>query len=165
MLQDMQALTIADSTQARLFCHLTKNTQEFLDVQLTDVYGSCVVELKRSWMQEATLLTTVYLCTTPIDFLQFHWLFKFSKAPPVATVAMHVAEVKRFADLSRRDAVSTQVQCGSPKRYGVTSTLVRRDGARSMRVSKQVQTIWMCWQVHCSGVTDEFGGVITNCSA
>ena len=52
---------------------------------------------------------------------------------------MHVAEVKRFADLSRRDAVPTQVQCGSPKRYGVTSTLVRRDGARSLRVSKQVQ--------------------------
>ena len=68
----MQALTIADSAQTRLFCHLTKNYQEFVDVQLTEVYGSCVVDLKRSRLQEATLLTTVYLCTTPIDFLQFH---------------------------------------------------------------------------------------------
>ena len=62
----------ADSVQTDRLCHLTKKTQEFNDVQLTDVYGSCVVELKRSWMQKATLLTTVYLCTTPIDFLQFH---------------------------------------------------------------------------------------------
>ena len=72
MLHDMQALTIVDCVQTGLFCHLTKKTREFLDVQLTDVYGSCVVELKRSCMQEATLLTIEYLCTTPIDFLQFH---------------------------------------------------------------------------------------------
>ena len=76
-------------------------------------------------------------------FLRREYKFR-EKGGDVATVAMHVAEVKRFADLLRRDAVSTQVQCGSPKRYGVTSTLVRRDGARSLRVSKQVQTIWMC---------------------
>ena len=74
----------------------------------------------------------------PSEGLQFR-----EKGGDVATVALHVAEVKRFADSLRRDAVSTQVQCGSPKRYGVTSTLVRRDGARSLRVSKQVQTIWM----------------------
>ena len=83
----------------------------------------------------------------------------------VATVAMHVAEVNRFADLSRRYAVSSQVQYGSPKRYGETSTWFRRDGARSRRVSKQVQTIWMCRQVQCGDVTDAFGGVVTNCSA
>ena len=43
----MQALITADPAQTGLFCHLTKkkkNGLEFLDVQLTDVYGSCVVE-------------------------------------------------------------------------------------------------------------------------
>ena len=62
---------------------LTKKTQKFRDAQLTDVYGSCVVELKRSWMQEATLLTTVYLCTTTIDFPQFHWIFKSTVQHPL----------------------------------------------------------------------------------
>ena len=46
MLHDIQALIIADSAQTRLFCHLTKKIQEFLYVQLTDVYGICVVELE-----------------------------------------------------------------------------------------------------------------------
>ena len=72
MLHDIQALIIADSAQTGPFCHLTKKTQEFFDVQLTDVYGSCVVEIKRSCLQEVTLLTTEYLCITPIDFLWFH---------------------------------------------------------------------------------------------
>ena len=61
MLQDMQAFFSADSVQTDRFCLLTKKTQEFFNVQLTDVYGSCVVELRRSCMQEATLLTTEYL--------------------------------------------------------------------------------------------------------
>ena len=73
MLHDIQPLIIADSVQTGLFYHLTKKTREFLDVQLlTDVYGSCVVEIMRSCMQEVILLTTEYLCTTPIDFHQFH---------------------------------------------------------------------------------------------
>ena len=72
LLHDIQALIKADSVQTGLFCHLTKKSREFLDVQLTDMYGSCVVELMRSCLQEVTLLTTEYLCTTPIDFHQFH---------------------------------------------------------------------------------------------
>ena len=45
MLHEIQALIKADSVQTGMFCHLTKKAREFLDVQLTDVYGSCVVEL------------------------------------------------------------------------------------------------------------------------
>ena len=43
-------------------------------------------------------------------FLRREYKFR-EKGGDVATVAMHVAEVKRFADLSRRDAVPTHVQC------------------------------------------------------
>ena len=68
----MQALIIADSAQNWFVLPLNKKESEFIDVQLIDVYGSCVVELKRSCMQEVTLLTIENLCTTPIDFLQFH---------------------------------------------------------------------------------------------
>ena len=76
-----QGLIIEDSSEAGLFNHWTKMTWKFFDLQLTEMCALCKVAWKRSQMQEAALLTTVYLCITLIDFHQLHWVFKLFQAP------------------------------------------------------------------------------------